>query len=550
MTSPSPPAQAGVDPSAREMPSGLPHTSDRPHYAWAILAVATFVVFGALGLARFGYTLVLAPMQADLGLDNTQAGGLATANLAGYLALSLLGGALASRYGPRVVISAGLAIAGVAMLLTGAASGFAGAAAWRALTGVGSGASNVPVMGLLSAWFGRRRRGLAAGVAVSGSSVALIVLGPLAPRILVEYGADGWRACWVAYGLATLVVAVVAGLLLRNRPAEMGLAPLGAEEEDAAGAAGPVGSAAGLPAVAAGERLPGARVAAGATDTVSGTARAVLPDADATIPATGGPLLTAGATAAAYGADATDPPAGTTGDMLTAAMEQSAAGTVRTAPSPAVEPSPAGVAAPAGTAPAWGDVYRSPGLWHLGLVYVAFGFSYIMYMTFFTKCLTTVGGYTQPEAGRLFMVMGWFSLLCGLIWGALSDRIGRKRALVMVYLVHTVAFGLFALWPVPSGFTLSAILFGLSAWSIPAIMAAACGDAVGPRLAPAAPGFITLFFGIGQALGPSVAGAMADAAGGSLQPAMLLAAGVALMGAVGAATLRPAVAPRSAGVVE
>ena len=104
----------------------------------------------------------------------------------------------------------------------------------------------------------------------------------------------------------------------------------------------------------------------------------MLPDADATIPATGGPLLTAGATAAAYGADATDPPAGTTGDMLTAAMEQSAAGTVRTAPSPAVEPSPAGVAAPAGTAPAWGAVYRSPGLGRLGLVYVEFGVSYIM----------------------------------------------------------------------------------------------------------------------------------------------------------------------------
>ena len=56
---------------------------------------------------------------------------------------------------------------------------------------------------------------------------------------------------------------------------------------------------------------------------------------------------------------------------------------------------------------------------------------------------------------------------------------------------------------------ISAILFGLSAWSIPAIMAAACGDALGPRLAPAALGFITLFFGIGQALGPAVAGAIA-----------------------------------------
>jgi MFS family permease len=117
--------------------------------------------------------------------------------------------------------------------------------------------------------------------------------------------------------------------------------------------------------------------------------------------------------------------------------------------------------------------------------------------------------------------------------------IGRRRALIIVFLIHAVAFSLFALWREPAGFTLSAVLFGLSAWSIPAIMAAACGDALGPRLAPAALGLITLLFGIGQAVAPSVAGAMADATG-SFFSALLLAAGVALLGAVGAFFLRSA----------
>jgi len=80
---------------------------DRLHYAWVILAVGALVVFGALGLARFGYTMLLPPMQGDLGLDNTQAGALATANLAGYLALTVIGGALASHFGPRIVITWG-----------------------------------------------------------------------------------------------------------------------------------------------------------------------------------------------------------------------------------------------------------------------------------------------------------------------------------------------------------------------------------------------------------------------------------------------------------
>jgi MFS family permease len=70
-------------------------------------------------------------------------------------------------------------------------------------------------------------------------------------------------------------------------------------------------------------------------------------------------------------------------------------------------------------------------------------------------------------------------------------------------------------------------------------MAATCGDVLGSRLAPAALGFITLFFGIGQALGPIVAGMMADSSGG-FASSYLLAGGAALLGALGASLIRPA----------
>jgi len=134
------------------------------------------------------------------------------------------------------------------------------------------------------------------------------------------------------------------------------------------------------------------------------------------------------------------------------------------------------------------------------------------------------------------MVLGWASLLCGILWGSLSDRIGRRRSLVLVFIMHAVAFGMFGITRPYAALLVSAILFGLSAWSIPAIMAATCGDIVGGRLAPAALGFITLFFGIGQATGPSVAGMLADATT-SFSPAFVLAAAVALLGAVGAVLL-------------
>ncbi len=402
----------------------------RFHYAWVVLAIGTLVGFGALGMARFGYTVVLPTMQESLGLNNTQTGVLATANMIGYLALSAIGGALAAHYGPRIVIFMGLILTGVSMFLTGLAHGFLSAMVWRALTGIGSGVSNVSMMGMLMAWFATRRRGLASGIAVAGASLGLIFAGPLVPRLLSVYGNSGWRMCWFIFGGVTLLLAIICPFLLRNRPSEIGLKP--------------------------------------------------------------------------FGADSEDPP-----------------------PNPGKE------------AIQWGRVYRSAPVWHLGMVYVAFGFSYVIYMTFFVKRLIAEGGYTQEAAGNLFMIMGWCSLLCGVIWGTVSDVIGRKRALIIVYLIHAVAFSIFALWPSPFGFTLSAILYGLSAWSIPAIMAAACGDVLGSRLAPAAFGFITLFLGVGQALGPSVGGALADATG-SFFSAFLLAGGVAFLGGVGALLLRPA----------
>jgi MFS family permease len=398
-------------------------------YCWVVLTAGTLVVFAALGLGRFGYTVVLPAMQQGLSMDNTQAGAMASMNLAGYLALSAIGGALAARFGPRRVITAGLLLAAVGMLCTGIAGSYICAVFWRVLTGFGSGAANVAVMGMWGAWFSEKRRGLAAGIAVTGSSLALILTGFLVPRILSAGGPDGWRSCWYAYGGATLAIAIVAFLLIRSHPSN-GI---------------PVGGMSGASPSATPSRSPGLQ---------------------------------------------------------------------------------------------WGLVYRSPAVWRLGLVYVAFGFSYIIYMTFFVKHLVAEGGYSREAAGRLFMTMGWASLVCGFLWGWVSDQIGRRHALVIVYLFHAAAFAIFALWPAPAGFTLSALLFGVTAWSIPAIMAATCGDMLGPRLAPAALGFITLFFGIGQAVAPSVAGAMADTYG-SFDPAFLLASAVALGGAIGSALLRP-----------
>ena len=183
----------------------------------------------------------------------------------------------------------------------------------------------------------------------------------------------------------------------------------------------------------------------------------------------------------------------------------------------------------------WTEVIKMGAVWYLGVVYFFYGLSYIIYLTFFTSYLHDIG-VDQIWAGRLFGWLGALSIFCGVIWGGISDRLGRSKGSALAYLVLAISYIIYALsyfiydsYEIKFGFMLSAIFFGLTAWSVPTIMAAAAGDFVGPRLAPAGLGFITLFFGIGQAIGPTLGGYLRDVTQTFTVP-FLVAAAISLLG--------------------
>jgi MFS family permease len=165
-------------------------------------------------------------------------------------------------------------------------------------------------------------------------------------------------------------------------------------------------------------------------------------------------------------------------------------------------------------------------------VYFLFGFTYVIYATFLVTTLVQERGFSEAAAGNLWFYIGLLSLFSGPVFGTLSDHRGRHTALVLVFLLQALAYALAALPPgPPAGLYLSVLLFGLCAWSVPSIMAAAVGDCLGPRRAADAFGAITFFFGIGQILGPGLAGLLAETSG-SFAGAYLLAALLALAAAL------------------
>ncbi len=394
------------------------------HYGWVIVATGTLIIIACLGFGRFALGMLLPAMGASLPLDYAQMGFISTGNFIGYLAAVLVSGLLASRLGERKLIVAGLTVVALSMMAVSQAGGFWGVLVLYVVTGFGAGCANIPIMALVSHWFGRTLRGRAAGFIVSGSGLAIVFSGWVIPLINGQVGAEGWRWSWLLLGALSLVIAIASLILIRNRPEELGLHPLGTSGEEHA------------------------------------SHHRDLPDINA------GPIIT-----------------------------------------------------------------------HLGVVYFAFGFTYVIYATFIVTTLVEERGFSEVLAGEFWMWVGAVSIFSGPLFGTLSDRLGRKLALMIVFALHTVAY-LFIALRLPDSFAyLSIFLWGIGVWSIPSIMAAAVGDYLGPQRAAVAFGTITLFFGVGQIVGPGLAGILADYTD-TFAWSFAMAAGVTALAVVMSSALR------------
>ena len=128
-------------------------TQNKLHYGWLVIFAGLMVTIGAHGFGRMSYTLILPAMKDGLHFSYTELGLLGTGNFIGYLVMATIGGFLAARFGPRIVITLAFVLMGVTMILTGFANSFSFAFGSRLLTGLGNGAAYVPAMALGSAWF-------------------------------------------------------------------------------------------------------------------------------------------------------------------------------------------------------------------------------------------------------------------------------------------------------------------------------------------------------------------------------------------------------------
>ncbi len=169
----------------------------------------------AMGVGRFVYTPILPFMVEALNLSKGEAGLIASANFAGYLAGALLAATPFLPGTRRTWLLGGLAASGLSTAATGLVSTMAAFLALRFLGGLASAFVLVYASTLvLERLHAARRGGLSAlhfgGVGVGIAVSAVLVSGLAALEI-------GWRGQWIAAGLVSMAAVAGAATLIPNR---------------------------------------------------------------------------------------------------------------------------------------------------------------------------------------------------------------------------------------------------------------------------------------------------------------------------------------------
>ncbi|MER7398605.1 MFS transporter [Streptomyces sp. NPDC000151] len=216
-------------PELREaVPVAIPPTGGRrPHRAWSVAAATFLTLIGAAGFASLP-GLLIEPLHEDFNWSRGTIGFAVSVNLALYGLTAPFAAALMDRFGIRRVVAAALAViaagAGLTVVMT---APWQLILYWGVLVGLGSGSMALSFAATVTGRWFVQRRGLVTGILTAAGASGQLVFLPLLSWIVEGHG---WRPAAVTVALTAVAVAPLVWLLLRDHPADVGVAPYGATE--------------------------------------------------------------------------------------------------------------------------------------------------------------------------------------------------------------------------------------------------------------------------------------------------------------------------------
>ncbi|WP_290637748.1 MFS transporter [Aquisalimonas sp.] len=169
----------------------------------------------------------------------------------------------------------------------------------------------------------------------------------------------------------------------------------------------------------------------------------------------------------------------------------------------------AGVGVGRAPTPERAAVFRNRYVIIVGLIYGVLGTTYIVQVVFMYS-YALESGIASVVAGRLVALMGALGIFSGLLWGWISDRIGRGTALLLSKTLYLVGMATPVVSPTLAGFAAHYVILGVAVTGVFTSVLAASTEHVGAREAPLAVSFVTVFMAAGQLAGPAAAGVIID----------------------------------------
>ena len=200
----------------------------RLYYGWYIAFALAITETVSWGIIYYAFTVFITPMEAELGWSRTELTGAFSLSLLIAGAMAFPVGTWIDRHGARWLMTTGSILASLLVVAWSQVNDLT--TFYLVWAGLGVCAAAVlydPAFAVMAIWFSRRR-GTALAIITFAAGLASTIFVPLSDVLLCSFG---WRTAVLILGILLAVITIpLHALVLRRRPADMGLLPDGVRD--------------------------------------------------------------------------------------------------------------------------------------------------------------------------------------------------------------------------------------------------------------------------------------------------------------------------------
>src|SRR5580658_3476584 len=190
------------------------------HYGWIIVgATLLTTVITAAAMSTPGVLIV--PLEKEFGWSDAQISSALALRIMLFGLFGPFAAAFMNRFGVRQVIIAAMALIAAGLLASLAMTQvWQLVLLWGVVVGVGTGLTAMVLAATVATRWFNHRRGLVIGMLAASNATGQLVFLPLIAELTTHYG---WRSALVFVSAVLGIVAIVALVLMRDRPSDLNL---------------------------------------------------------------------------------------------------------------------------------------------------------------------------------------------------------------------------------------------------------------------------------------------------------------------------------------